>query len=47
MYDAAAASVVAVYDSLPAGCSADICPRADFVDCIVRFVVHTVLFVLC
>ena len=43
MYDTIAASVIATYNSLPGGCTADVCPRADFAGCIVRFVGHDIM----
>ena len=43
MYDNIASTVVLLYESLPAGCTADVCPRADFAGCIVRFVGHDIM----
>ena len=43
LYDEVVGAVVGLLNGLPAACDADLCPRADFVGCIVRFVGHDLM----
>lgn len=42
-YDDIAAAVIASKNALPATCTPDDCPRADFVGCVVRFIGHDLM----
>ncbi len=43
LYDEVVGAVVGLLNGLPAACDADLCPRADFVGCVVRFVGHDLM----
>jgi hypothetical protein len=43
LYDFVSASVVSLFDNHPTECTSAVCPRADLVGCVVRFVGHDLM----